>query len=222
MTMAHNILASILAADFAVLGAESTNVLAAGADKIHFDVMDNHFVNNLTMGPMVCKSLRDYGISAEIDVHLMTSSVTSLIKSFATAGASAITIHPEADIDLAASIAMIKDLGCEAGIAINPATAVAEIAHILPEVNSVLVMAVEPGFGGQQFLPGTYDKIIALRSMISQQQLSCSIVIDGGVGIANAAKIIAAGADDLVIGSWLFKQDDYAAAIAEIRNSLAK
>jgi ribulose-phosphate 3-epimerase len=219
--MDHNILASILAANFAVLGEESQNVLAAGADKIHFDVMDNHFVNNLTIGPMVCKSLRDYGIRAEIDVHLMTSSVTSLIASFAAAGASAITIHPEADIDLECSIAAIKAAGCAAGIAINPTTPLTKIENVLPEIDSVLLMSVEPGFGGQQFLPASYTKISELKAILVRQQLSCKIVVDGGVNIDNAAKIIASGADDLVIGSWLFNHSSYAEAIAKIRNAIS-
>jgi ribulose-phosphate 3-epimerase len=218
--MSHNILASILAANFAMLGEESSNVLAAGADKIHFDVMDNHFVNNLTIGPMVCKSLRDYGISSEIDVHLMTSSVTSLIESFAASGANAITIHPEANIDLELSISAINAVGCKAGVAINPSTPLAKIAHILPKVDSVLLMAVEPGFGGQEFLPATYAKIIALKAILSERQLGCKIVIDGGVNLDNIAKIMASGADDIVVGSWLFGQNNYSEAIAKIRNAI--
>lgn len=215
--MSHNILASILAADFAALGAESAEVLAAGADKIHFDVMDNHFVENLTVGPMVCRSLRDYGISAEIDVHLMTDPVASLIKSFSLAGASAITVHPEAEIDLVASINMIKGHGCNAGIAINPKTPLAAIEPVFAQVDSILLMTVEPGFGGQQFIPESYDKIKDLRAMLSDRKTR--IIVDGGVNFDNAAKIIAAGADDLVIGSWLFGQQDYKKAIADLRSS---
>lgn len=213
---------SILAADFARLGEEVDAVLAAGADIVHFDVMDNHFVPNLTIGPMVCKALRDYGITAPIDVHLMVEPVDDLIGQFADAGASIITFHPEASRHVDRSIQLIKQAGCEAGLVLNPATTLDTVKHVLPQLDMLLLMSVNPGFGGQKFIPYTLDKLREARAAIDALDKPIRLEIDGGVTADNILEIAQAGADTFVAGSAIFGKDDYAAAIAAMREQLAK
>ncbi len=213
---------SILAADFARLGEEVDAVLAAGADIVHFDVMDNHFVPNLTVGPMVCKALRNYGITAPIDVHLMVEPVDDLIGQFADAGASIITFHPEASRHVDRSIQLIKQAGCEAGLVLNPATTLDTIKHVLPQLDMLLLMSVNPGFGGQKFIPYTLDKLREARAAIDALGKSMRLEIDGGVTADNILEIAQAGADTFVAGSAIFGKDDYATAIAAMREQLAK
>ncbi len=213
---------SILAADFARLGEEVDAVLAAGADIVHFDVMDNHFVPNLTVGPMVCKALRNYGITAPIDVHLMVEPVDDLIGQFADAGASIITFHPEASRHVDRSIQLIKQAGCEAGLVLNPATTLDTIKHVLPQLDMLLLMSVNPGFGGQKFIPYTLDKLREARAAIDALGKPMRLEIDGGVTADNILEIAQAGADTFVAGSAIFGKDDYATAIAAMREQLAK
>jgi len=212
---------SILSADFARLGEEVENVLAAGADIVHFDVMDNHYVPNLTIGPMVCKALREYGIQAPIDVHLMVKPVDRLISDFLAAGASYITFHPEASEHIDRSLQMIADGGAKAGLVFNPATPLHYLDHIMDKLDMILLMSVNPGFGGQKFIPGTLDKLRQVRERIDASGMAIRLQVDGGVGINNIAEIAQAGADTFVAGSAIFNTPDYGATIAKLRAELS-
>lgn len=213
---------SILSADLARLGEEVENVLNAGADIVHFDVMDNHYVPNLTFGPSICKALRDYGISADIDVHLMVKPVDDLIVQFAKAGASMISFHPEASEHVDRSIQLIKDQGCKAGLVLNPATPLSVLDYVLHKLDFVLLMSVNPGFGGQSFIPIVLEKLQHLKAKIADSGLDIRIEIDGGVKVDNIREIAEAGADMFVAGSAIFNQDDYHAVISDMRSELAK
>ena len=217
----YQIAPSILSADFARLGEEVDNVLAAGADIVHFDVMDNHYVPNLTIGPMVCKALRNHGVTAPIDVHLMVSPVDRLIGDFAEAGASYITFHPDASTLVDRSLQMIRDAGCKSGLVFNPAMGLDALKYVMDKVDMVLLMSVNPGFGGQSFIPGTLDKLREARALIDASGYDIRLEIDGGVSAKNIAEIAAAGADTFVAGSAIFNQPDYAAVITEMRAQLA-
>lgn len=212
---------SILSADFARLGEEVSQVLEAGADIVHFDVMDNHYVPNLTIGPMVCKALRDYGIQAPIDVHLMVSPVDDLIGQFIDAGASYITFHPEASQHIDRSLQMIKDGGCKAGLVFNPATPLHYLDHVMDRLDMILLMSVNPGFGGQKFIPSTLDKLRLVKEKIIASGLDIRLEIDGGVKVDNIKEIAEAGADTFVAGSAIFNTDDYKATIDNMRAELA-
>ena len=212
---------SILSADFARLGEEVDAVLAAGADMIHFDVMDNHYVPNLTIGPMVCKALRKYGITAPIDVHLMVEPVDDLIGQFADAGATFITFHPEASRHVDRSLQLIKDRGCFAGLVLNPASSLDEIKYVMEKMDMLLLMSVNPGFGGQQFIPYVLDKVREARALIDASGYNIRLEVDGGVSTENIRALAAAGADTFVSGSAIFNTDDYAATIAAMRAELA-
>ena len=212
---------SILSADFARLGDDVAKVLAAGADVVHFDVMDNHYVPNLTIGPMVCSALRDYGISAPIDVHLMVQPVDELIKLFAAAGASYITFHPDASTHVDRSLGLIRDLGCKAGLVFNPATPLDSLKYVMDKVDMILLMSVNPGFGGQAFIPSTLTKLREARALIDDSGLPIRLEVDGGVGPKNIAEVARAGADTFVAGSAIFNQPDYQAVIDTMRNELA-
>lgn len=212
---------SILSADFARLGEEVDAVLAAGADVVHFDVMDNHYVPNLTIGPMVCKALRNYGVTAPIDVHLMVSPVDDLIKQFADAGASYITFHPDASIHVDRSLSAIRAAGCKAGLVLNPHVNPACLRYVMDKLDLVLLMSVNPGFGGQSFIPATLDKCAEVRQLIDDSGFDIRLEVDGGVSAANIADIARAGADMFVAGSAIFNAPDYAAAIADMRLALA-
>ena len=213
---------SILSADFARLGDDVTAVLDAGADIVHFDVMDNHFVPNLTIGPLICKALRNYGIDAPIDVHLMVEPVDRIIPDFAAAGASYITFHPEASRHIDRSLALIHDEGCKAGLVFNPATPLGWLEHVIDKVDMVLLMSVNPGFGGQTFLPSALDKLRQAREMIDAVDREIRLEIDGGVKVDNIREIAAAGADTFVAGSAIFGSADYAATIAAMRSEIKK
>ena len=213
---------SILSADFARLGEDVARVLAAGADVVHFDVMDNHYVPNLTIGPMVCQALRNYGIQAPIDVHLMVKPVDRLIPDFAKAGASLITFHPECSEHLDRTLQLIKDHGCQAGLVFNPATPLHYLDYVLDKLYVILLMSVNPGFGGQSFIPGTLDKLRQVRQLIDASGRDIRLEIDGGVKVENIREIAAAGADMFVAGSAIFSQPDYQAVIAQMRAELAK
>lgn len=213
---------SILSADFARLGDDVSSVLAAGADVVHFDVMDNHYVPNLTIGPMVCQALRNYGITAPIDVHLMVEPVDSLVPQFAKAGASIITFHPEASRHIDRTLQLIKEQGCQAGLVFNPATPLTYLDYVLDKVDVILLMSVNPGFGGQKFIPATLEKLAAARKIIEQSGLPIRLEVDGGVTVDNIADIAAAGADMFVAGSAIFNSPDYATTIQAMRTNLAK
>ncbi len=213
---------SILSADFARLGEEVEAVLAAGADIIHFDVMDNHYVPNLTIGPMVCKALRDYGITAPIDVHLMASPVDQLIGDFAEAGASYITFHPEASNHVDRSVQLIKDAGCKAGLVFNPATPLDALSHVMDKLDMILLMSVNPGFGGQTFIPSTLSKLSEARELIDSTGGDIRLEVDGGVTTANIREIAQAGADTFVAGSAIFNTDNYKTVIDKMRAELAQ
>lgn len=213
---------SILSADFAKLGEEVDNVLASGADVVHFDVMDNHFVPNLTIGPLVCDALRKHGVTAPIDVHLMVDPVDRIIPDFAKAGASMITFHPEASVHIDRSLQMIRDLGCKSGLVFNPATPLSYLDYVMDKVDIILLMSVNPGFGGQSFIPATLDKLREARKRIDDSGFDIRLEIDGGVKVDNIREIKAAGADMFVAGSAIFSQPDYKTVIDEMRAELAK
>jgi len=212
---------SILSADFARLGEDTQAVLDAGADWVHFDVMDNHFVPNLTIGPMVCKALRQYGITAPIDVHLMVQPVDELVVQFAKAGASMITFHPEASIHVDRSINLIKQNGCQAGLVFNPTTPLNALEWALEQLDMILLMSVNPGFGGQSFIPYVLEKVRKVRAMIDASKRDIRLQIDGGVTLDNIGTIAAAGVDTFVSGSAIFGTDDYAKTIAGMRQNIA-
>jgi len=211
---------SILSADFSKLGQEVDEVISAGADIIHFDVMDNHFVPNLTIGPMVCKSLRDHGVTATIDIHLMVEPVDQLISSFIDAGADWITFHPEASADIDRSLQSIRDGGCKGGLAINPETNLDSVKIFLNKIDIILLMSVNPGFGGQKFIPNTLEKLREARSIIDKSGLNIHLEIDGGVSSKNIREIASAGADTFVAGSAIYGTDDYHLAINNMRSEL--
>lgn len=216
----YQIAPSILSADFARLGEEVDTVLAAGADMVHFDVMDNHYVPNLTIGPMVCKALRDFGVSAPIDVHLMVKPVDALIGMFADAGASVISFHPDASTHVDRSLQLIRDAGCQAGLVFNPATGLDALKYVMDKIDLVLLMSVNPGFGGQSFIPSTLTKLREARAIIDESGLPIRLEVDGGVSAANIQEIAKAGADTFVAGSAIFNQSDYQAVIAKMRAEL--
>jgi len=212
---------SILSADFARLGHEVDAVLAAGADLVHFDVMDNHYVPNLTIGPLVCTALRKYGVTAPIDVHLMVEPVDRLIGDFAAAGATFITFHPEASRHIDRSLGLIREAGCKAGLVFNPATPLDALRYVIDKIDMVLLMSVNPGFGGQSFIPAALDKLREARSLIDDSGREIRLEIDGGVKIENIGAIAAAGADTFVAGSAIFNSPDYAATITAMRREIA-
>jgi ribulose-phosphate 3-epimerase len=212
---------SILSADFARLGEEVDAVLAAGADLVHFDVMDNHYVPNLTIGPLVCEALRKHGVKAPIDVHLMVKPVDRIIPDFAAAGATYISIHPEATEHVDRSLQLIREHGCKAGLVFNPATPLDWLDHVLDRLDLVLVMSVNPGFGGQQFIDGALAKLAAVRAVLDREKRPIRLEVDGGVKVANIARVAAAGADTFVAGSAIFGAKDYKATIAAMRRELA-
>ncbi len=213
---------SILSANFAKLGEEVDNVLAAGADIVHFDVMDNHFVPNLTIGPLVCEALRKHGVTAPIDVHLMIEPVDRIIPDFAKAGASYITFHPEASVHIDRTLQLIKDNGCKAGLVFNPGTPLGYLDYVMDKIDMVLLMSVNPGFGGQSFIPSALDKLREARKRIDASGFNIRLEIDGGVNGANIGAIKAAGADTFVAGSAIFGKPDYKAVIDEMRAEMAK
>ena len=211
---------SILSADFARLGEEVDAVLKAGADWVHFDVMDNHYVPNLTIGPMVCKALRNYGVTAPIDVHLMVKPVDSLIEDFAKAGATFITFHPEASDHVDRSLQLVKSLGCKTGLVLNPETSLDSLDSCWDRLDMVLLMSVNPGFGGQDFIPSVLDKISVLRKPIDQKKLNIRLEVDGGIKLDNIAEVANAGADTFVSGSGIFGESSYQDVISKMRQSL--
>ncbi len=222
MKQAAVIAPSILSADFARLGEDTEAVLAAGADWVHFDVMDNHFVPNLTIGPMVCKALRDYGIEAPIDVHLMVEPVDELVSRFAEAGATLISFHPEASRHVDRTIGLIRDRGCQPGLVLNPATPVEQLEWVLGSLDLVLLMSANPGFGGQRFIPYVLEKVSRVRALIDASGHEVRLQVDGGVKVDNIGAIFRAGADTFVAGSAIFGTDDYAATIRAMRAAIGE
>jgi len=220
--MADLIAPSILSADFARLGEEVDNVLKAGADIVHFDVMDNHFVPNLTIGPLVCDALRNHGVTAPIDVHLMIEPVDRIIPDFAKAGATYITFHPEASRHIDRSLQMIRDHGCKSGLVFNPATPLHHLDHVMDKIDMILLMSVNPGFGGQSFIPSALEKLRLVRKRIDESGFDIRLEIDGGVKVDNIREIKAAGADTFVAGSAIFGQPDYKVVIDQMRAEMAK
>jgi len=218
----YRIAPSILSADFAKLGEEVENVLAAGADVVHFDVMDNHYVPNLTIGPMVCAALKKYGIKAPIDVHLMVSPVDAIIGDFANAGADYITFHPEATTHIDRSLQLVRAAGCKSGLVFNPSTSLDILKYVMDKVDIILLMSVNPGFGGQSFIPATLDKAREARKMIDESGYDICLEIDGGVGVANIKEIAEAGVDMFVAGSAIFNSPDYKETIDNMRAELAQ
>ncbi len=213
---------SILSADFARLGEEVRNVLEAGADIVHFDVMDNHYVPNLTIGPLVCEALRKHGVTAPIDVHLMVKPVDRIVPDFAKAGATYITFHPEASEHVDRTIGLIREHGCRPGLVLNPATPVNWLDHVLEKIDMVLLMSVNPGFGGQSFIPSVLPKITKVREMIDRSGREIRLEVDGGVKVDNIGAVAAAGADTFVAGSAIFGAKDYRATIAAMRGEIRK
>ncbi len=213
---------SILSANFARLGEEVDNVLAAGADIVHFDVMDNHYVPNLTIGPLVCEALRKHGVTAPIDVHLMVKPVDRIIPDFAKAGATYITFHPEASEHIDRSLALVRDQGCKSGLVFNPATSLDYLKHVMDKVDMILLMSVNPGFGGQSFIPATLPKLREARRLIDESGYKIRLEVDGGVKGDNIREIAAAGADTFVAGSAIFSTADYKATISKMRAELAQ
>jgi ribulose-phosphate 3-epimerase len=211
---------SLLSADFARLGAEAEAVLAAGADWLHLDVMDNHYVPNLTVGPLVCAALRKHGINAPIDVHLMTNPVDSLIVEFAKAGATYISFHPEASLHPDRSLELIRQHGCKAGLALNPSTTLHPLEYLLDRLDMILIMSVNPGFGGQKYIPAVSDKIIKARKLIDESGKNIRLAVDGGIKIENILEAAQAGADTFIAGSAIFTETDYARVIADMRAQL--
>lgn len=213
---------SILSADFARLGEEVTNVLEAGSDIIHFDVMDNHYVPNLTIGPLVCEALRKHGISAPIDVHLMVKPVDRIIPDFAKAGANYITFHPEASEHIDRSLQLVRECGCKSGLVFNPATPLDYLKYVLDKVDMILLMSVNPGFGGQSFIRSTLDKLLEARRLIDESGLDIRLEVDGGIKVDNIREVAQAGADTFVSGSGIFGTPDYRATVAAMREELSK
>mgnify|MGYP000060690688 FL=1 len=218
----YKIAPSILSADFARLGEEVTDVLNAGADIVHFDVMDNHYVPNLTIGPLVCEALRNHGVTADIDVHLMVKPVDRIIPDFAKAGATYITFHPEASEHIDRSLSLIHDNGCKSGLVFNPATPLDYLKHVIDKVDMILLMSVNPGFGGQSFIPEALPKLREARRIIDESGRDIRLEIDGGVKVGNIGEIAAAGADTFVAGSAIFGADDYKTTIDAMRAEIAK
>ncbi|MEM7610813.1 MAG: ribulose-phosphate 3-epimerase [Pseudomonadota bacterium] len=212
---------SILSADFARLGSEVDQVISDGADWVHFDVMDNHFVPNLTIGPMVCEALRKHGVTAPIDVHLMVEPVDDIIRVFADAGATIISIHPEATRHPDRSLSLIRELGCQAGLVLSPATPLSWLDHVMDKIDLILIMSVNPGFGGQSFIPAALDKLREARKRIDDSGFDIRLEVDGGVKTSNIAEIAAAGADTFVAGSAIFGSEDYAKTISAMRDAIS-